>query len=73
MSPWLFLLTPAGKAIDVSDPLSHLDDSAKQDKRREQAALERHHCLRDVLQGAKARWAVSEAFAAYTAMPVWRM
>ena len=63
LSPWLFLLTPAGKAIDVSDPLGHLDDSAKQDKRREQAALERNHCLRDVLQGAKARWAVSEAFA----------
>ena len=63
LSPWQFLTTPSGRPVQVNDPLRHLIGIRIKDEQKA-AALERDRSLREVLKGASARWAVSEAFAA---------
>jgi len=60
LSPKLFLVSHAGRLINPADPLDHIDGTpSPQDKAD---ALERRSILSAVLQGARARLAVSDAF-----------
>ena len=62
--PRQFLVTPSGRPVQLTDPLSHFEAAAAVDEAERRAALERRKSLANVLAAAAARWAVSEAFAA---------
>jgi len=61
LSPSQFLTTSSGRSVQAADPLSHLEGLQITPDERD-VALERDRRLREVLAGASARWAVSEAF-----------
>ena len=60
MSEEQFLVSPAGRLINPSDPLDHFDDDPNEEERYD--ALARRDSLYAILAGAKRRVAVSNAF-----------
>ncbi|TVS07099.1 MAG: glycosyltransferase [Cyanobium sp. PLM2.Bin73] len=60
LSPELFLVSPAGRQIDPAKPFDHIDGIPTPEEKA--VALERRSILSAVLQGARARLAVSDAF-----------
>ena len=63
LSPRQFLTTPSGRQVDVRDPLGHMDVKAAFDAEQQQLDRQRRTELDQVLAGAAARLAVSQAFA----------
>lgn len=63
LSPRQFLITASGAPVDPSDPVGHYDDPTRQPAALLARDRSRRQKLADVLAGAAARWAVSEAFA----------
>ena len=63
LSPQLFLTSVSGRPVDPADPLAHHDDPASQSPKRQRADRRRRADLMQVLAAAKARLAVSAAFA----------
>ena len=64
LSPRQFLTTPSGRPVDVRDPLGHVEVMAALDAEQQQQDRQRRTELEQVLAGAAARLAVSQAFAA---------
>ncbi len=64
LSPRQFLITASGAPVNPADPLSHYDEPTRQSPALLERDRHRRQALERVLQGAAARWAVSEAFAA---------
>ncbi|QNJ13179.1 putative alpha-glycosyltransferase/ family 4 [Synechococcus sp. A18-46.1] len=64
LSPRQFLTTPSGRPVDVRDPLGHIEVMAAFDAEEQQQDRQRRTELEQVLAGAAARLAVSQAFAA---------
>ena len=60
MSEEQFLVSPAGKLIDPSDPLGHFDEDPSAEEKA--GALARRESLYNILNKAERRVAVSEAF-----------
>ena len=60
MSEEQFLVSPAGRLINPSDPLDYFDDEPSEEERSD--ALNRRNSLYAILAGAKRRVAVSSAF-----------
>ena len=60
MSEEQFLVSPAGRLIDPSNPLGHFDSDPSDEEKAD--ALNRRHSLYDILAKAERRVAVSEAF-----------
>ena len=60
MSEEQFLVSPAGRLINPSDPLGHFDNDPSEEERAD--ALARRDSLYEILDKAKRRIAVSEAF-----------
>ena len=60
MSEEQFLVSPAGKLIDPSDPLGHFDENPSTEEKA--GALARRQSLYNILTQAERRVAVSEAF-----------
>ena len=63
LSPRQFLTTPSGRPVDVRDPLGHMEVIAAFDAEQQQQDRQRRTELEQVLAGAAARLAVSQAFA----------
>ena len=63
LSPRQFLTTSGGRPVDVRDPLSHHEVLSLVDEKQQQEDLQRRVELDQVLDGAAARLAVSQAFA----------